>query len=159
MAYLGTGIDYPVGHWTIGPQAAIQYVHLDQNGFQEQNAGDLGLLVNAQGADSLQTRVGLEAARPLCAFDHRLIPRLRLEWLHEYRGSIRTIPAHFSGMPTAAFSAPGRQYKIDGAILGGGFDACLSKKVTVYLNYDLPLLGDSNIISGYSLWTGIGAGF
>ena len=62
-------------------------------------------------------------------------------------------------MPEVVFSAPGRQYKIDGAIVGGGFDASLAHNVTAYLNYDLPLMGDSNIISGYSLWAGIGAGF
>lgn len=158
-AYLGAGVDYPVGRWTVGPIAAIQYVHVDQSGFQEQNAGDLGLEVDASGANSLQTRIGLETTRPLMAFNHRLIPRLRVEWLHEYCGAIRTTSAQFSGAPDVTFSAPGRRYLIDGAIVGGGIDACLSHNLTAYLNYDVPLLGDSNIISGYSLWLGIGANF
>jgi hypothetical protein len=88
-----------------------------------------------------------------------LTPRLRVDWLHEYCGSIRTIPAQFSGAPDVVFLSPGRRYQIDGAIVGGGLDANLSQTVTAYLNYDVPLLGDSNIISGYSLWAGIGAGF
>jgi outer membrane autotransporter protein len=159
MVYLDAGVEYPVGHWTIDPQAVIQYVHVSQNGFEEQNAGDVGLLIDGRGADSLQTRLGVEAARPLCIFNHRLIPRLRAEWVHEYCGSIRAVPAHFSGMPDVLFLAPGRRYKIDGAVIGGGFDACLTDNVTAYLNYDLPLMGDSNIINGYSLWAGIGAGF
>jgi outer membrane autotransporter protein len=159
MTYLGAGIDYPVGKWTIGPQAAIQYVHVDQNNFQEQNAGDLGLLVNAQGADSFQTRIGLETARPFTMYGHNLIPRLRVDWLHEYCGAIRTVPARFSGAPDVVFLAPGRRYQIDGAIVGGGIDAHLSDSITAYLNYDVPFLGDSNIISGYSLWLGIGANF
>jgi uncharacterized protein with beta-barrel porin domain len=82
-----------------------------------------------------------------------------VDWLHEYCGSIRTIPAQFSGAPNVSFLSPGRRYQIDGAIIGGGLDANLSRSVTAYLNYDIPLLGDSNIISGYSLWAGIGAGF
>ncbi|QIF01491.1 autotransporter outer membrane beta-barrel domain-containing protein [Roseimicrobium sp. ORNL1] len=84
---LGTGYDFHVGNWTLGPQMSLQYNKVDLGDFTETGAGVLNLQMRDADSESLRSYIGGRIAYTIAVNERTaLIPELRAFWQHEYLG-------------------------------------------------------------------------
>jgi uncharacterized protein with beta-barrel porin domain len=94
-ALLGTGYDFHLGAFTVGPVASLQYGTAGIDGFTERGA--LGALrIDEQSQDSLRSAVGVKAAYTQRIGRMSLTPQIRAQWQHEYLDDSSSIDAGFS---------------------------------------------------------------
>ncbi len=136
-AYVEAAYALPPLDGALEPVAALQWVGLDQDPFNEQGAGAASLLVADQNPSSLKSYLGSRF--------HRAIGRtarleLRALWAHEFSGRSAAIDAAMAGATTAGTfetvsAAPSR----DAAVVGAGLVARHDERLAFYLDYDATL--------------------
>jgi uncharacterized protein with beta-barrel porin domain len=98
------------GHWALGPEVGLEYVHLDVDSFTESGAGPADLSVNSQSADSLRSRLGG-----------------RLSYFTR-SGSIVFAPTVFASYQHEFLNDPF-------GLIGVGVSATFDNAMSIYLNY------------------------
>ncbi len=131
-ALIGTGYDYHLGRWSIGPVASLRYSRIGIDGFHERGA--LGALwIDSQSGNSLISAIGLQTSYAAQVGRIRLTPFVRAQWEHEYlRGSSR-IEAGFTSEDS--FTVEGPHLGRDGLLLNAGISAELTPRVGVFSYY------------------------
>lgn len=85
FALFGTGYDFLIGNWTLGPQISAQYTKVELDGFTERGAGSLSLRLDDIEAESLRSYVGGRIAYTWKVRENvAVIPELRVFWKHEF---------------------------------------------------------------------------
>jgi uncharacterized protein YhjY with autotransporter beta-barrel domain len=134
-AYLASGYDFWAKEWKLQPFGSLQYIYLDEEGFQETGAGSLNLRVNDRQTESLVSQLGLRVARIFKGDSGRLIPELSAAWLHDFDIDDRPIIASFAGSPSATFTIEGQDIQKNGARLGAGITFIHKSGITTSLEY------------------------
>ncbi|MEA1673600.1 beta strand repeat-containing protein [Nitrospirillum sp. BR 11163] len=93
--YLGkvtVGYDLPVSaSFTLTPQASLRAVRLTNHAYDERDAGVANMAVGALKVDSLTQELGAKLSGKMDTGLGRLLPDLRLSWVHDYlNGPIAT---------------------------------------------------------------------
>ncbi|TWB48929.1 hypothetical protein [Nitrospirillum viridazoti] len=93
--YLGkvtVGYDLPVSaSFTLTPQASLRAVRLTNHAYDEHDAGVANMAVGALKVDNLTQELGAELSGKVDTAWGRLLPDLRLAWVHDYlNGPIAT---------------------------------------------------------------------
>ena len=149
------GHDWRIGKWTVGPTAAFQYLHSQQDAFSEGGADALNLQLDGRNASSLQSGLGLRTAYTLDLGGTRFTPSARAAWLHEYDNESRAIDALLPAMSDAQFRVQGNAPARDSAAIGLGLDAALTRDLTLYVSWDLTLPLDGPGIAASTLTGGV----
>ncbi len=132
---LSGGYDWTVGHWTMGPVASLQYLHLEEQGFLEEEADAADLRLGSVGSEAWVSSVGFRAARPIRLDEkYRIIPGLRAEWVHAFSKNTGTIDATFPSTGQG-FSASPRDQEEDTFELDLSLTAALTPKVRAKIQY------------------------
>ena len=97
--YLGLGRLWETPDRIVSPVASIQYIVFDQPGFTEHDASAAGLTLGNHSAESLRTRLGLEATRWSMWHCLRICGDWSAGWAHEYLAD-DPLNAHFTGGTT-----------------------------------------------------------
>jgi len=129
---LGTGYDFRMGAFTIGPIASAQYTTVGIDSFSEQ--GSLGALrIDSQSQDSLKSAVGLRASYAKKVGGVLLTPEVRAQWQHEYLTSTSSLNAGFT--PASRFTVHGPHIGPDGLLVDVGASAQFTSNVAIFGYY------------------------
>lgn len=152
---LGAGYLFRRAAWTVRPYARFEYVHLDVENYAETGnggpstvAGSLNLNVSAQNVSSVTSVLGAEAGYTFSTPLGVVTPRVRAEWVHEYRNSSREIFAEFQGAIAAGISAPMRLSTAgperNWANLGVNVQMNLPYSIAAFVGYETVIVEDSS---------------
>ncbi|MDD5261279.1 MAG: autotransporter outer membrane beta-barrel domain-containing protein, partial [Methylacidiphilales bacterium] len=136
-ANLDGGYEFRHGDFTFGPTAALQYVHLDIDGFTENGAGAANLAINNQNADSLRSRLGgqFRYQAVLCNGKVTAAPHFGASWQHEYMDNSRSITSQFSEFGGGSFNVSTSSPERESALLDFGFDTRWNNSLDLFLGY------------------------
>ncbi len=95
----GAGYDFFVGALSVGPYARVNFSRSEIDGYTEQDLSGSGLamIIDDDGATSLTSDLGIQAAYAISTNWGVLVPQARFEWEHEFRDDERTIVSRFAG--------------------------------------------------------------
>jgi len=129
---IGTGYDFHVGAFTVGPVASIQYRTIEIDDFAERGAAG-ALRINSQSQDSLTSAVGMKASYRQRVGRVTLTPEIRAQWQHEYLDDRSSIDAGFSSRDS--FTVHGPAIGRDALLLDVGFSAQWNSNVSIFAFY------------------------
>lgn len=142
-AYGEIAYDIPLNSLTIQPVAGLNLGWLKRDGYSESGAGAADLKVDDDILRSASTNLGLRIKRD---FGESASGRTHLEarvlWSHEFGNTDATTTSSFVNAPGATFKVDGVQVRRDGFILGGGIAHEVSRKLSLYADYNAELRGD-----------------
>jgi len=138
-ANIDGGYDFHINdHFTVGPLAGLQYLHLGVDGFNESGAGAASLAVGSQDVDSLRSRLGFRADyHTQIAKDVAFAAELRVAWQHEFLDDSRAIGGSFIGSGLAPFAVHTTSPERDAALLGVGINFTVRDRATLFFDYDV----------------------
>ena len=133
-AYLGSGYDFGDDAWKVGPFVSLEYLYLDEDGFEEEGAGVLNLMVDDRQTEALLSYLGFRAQGVIDTDVGHLIPELSVAWLHDFDIDDRVVTSSFAGAPGDAFSITGQEVEQNGLVVGasltlmqaGGFQSSIA---------------------------------
>jgi outer membrane autotransporter protein len=135
-ACIAGGHDYNFKGWDIGPFASLQYVYLDEEGFQESGAGSANLTVSGRETESLVSELGMRIGRVIETERGSFVPELSAAWLYDFDIDDRVITASLAGAQSAHFSVRGQDVERCGAIIGAGATLVGKNGFSVRLKYN-----------------------
>jgi uncharacterized protein YhjY with autotransporter beta-barrel domain len=94
-ATLLTGYDHPIGRFTIGPRAGLNWTNTHISDFSETSGGGLGLRYNDQWVNSLQSVLGVQAQAAISTGLGVIVPQANADYIHEFANSQRHIDVAF----------------------------------------------------------------
>ena len=146
---VGTGYDWKVGSFTIGPTASFQYTYLGLGSFEE--SGSLSpLSFPSQHQESLRTAFGMKASCDWKLGGVLIKPELRAAWQHEYGDNTYSVASTFDGS-NDVFHVSGPRIGRDSLLLGAGFAVQINDRTSAYIYYDGEIGREnyeSNAVSG-----------
>ncbi len=154
---LDGGYDFHCSHWTVGPTAGMQYVHLNVDGFSEIGLPGADLSVNQNESDSLRSRLGGRVSYAVQDGEMTFTPHLSASWQHEFLDQSRGITSQFDGVGAGSFVVNTPNPSRDSALVDVGLDAEIDKTLTVFADYTVQA-GQSNYF-GQSVQAGVKIGF
>jgi len=159
MGNLDGGYEWHTKHWTYGPTAGIQYVHLNVNSFDETNGCSTDLSVDNESNDSLRSRFGGHISYEMFDHDNKVVftPFIDASWQHEYLAGSQVITSSFSDLGFGSFSVSTPQTSRDSALLVAGVNADITDDMTLFSNYAVQV-GQSDYF-GQSVQAGLKIGF
>lgn len=93
---LMTGYDHPVGRFTIGPRAGMNYSHTNIHNYTENGGTGIELKYDNQSINSLQTVFGVQGSAAFSTGLGVLVPQLNADYIHEFANSQRFITVQFA---------------------------------------------------------------
>jgi outer membrane autotransporter protein len=136
-ASLTGGYDYLFDHLRLGPVVSLGYLRLDQDGFSEQIANDIGITVDGGEAESLISSLGARLGGLYEVGDWRLLPRGELSWLHQFKDDPVELNAAFNGYSGAPFNVVGAPSPGDQALFNVGLAAEYGTSLTLNVDYSI----------------------
>jgi outer membrane autotransporter protein len=132
--YLETGYTFGDAKWQIDPFVSLEYLYLDEDGFEEEGAGVLNLMVDDRQTDTLLSYLGVRTQGVIDTGVGALIPELSVAWLHDFDIDDRVVTSSFAGAPGDAFSITGQEVEQNGLVVGaslalmqtGGFQSSIA---------------------------------
>jgi uncharacterized protein with beta-barrel porin domain len=141
LAYLGGGLALGRLPWTIEPQAALQYMYLNEEAFSEEGARSVSLNVRERSTRSLISDLGLLLGLALDIGRRNLVSELYAAWRHDFTASGGTITASFADAPNTSFTIPAPERQADGVLLGASLVLRDIGRFSAALKYVLELHG------------------
>ena len=148
------GYNFSFGPLTVGPTAKVTYINVRIDGFQERGADIFNLRVNRQTIESLATDLGGQISYAISTPLGVLLPLVRAEWEHEFKGGSRLIAGSLVADPLstrvgAPTNTPDRNY----VNLATGMTATLQRGVSAFAHYET-VLGRANV-TNHSFTAGV----
>ena len=136
-ASASAGYDVTVGPLTAGPTGRVTYTRLHIDGFTERGPRDSDAArISGQTVESLTTALGAQAAYAISTRWGIVMPLVRAEWEHEFKGTSRGIGgtrvADSSVLPLARAGGPDRDY----FNVAAGVTATFRLGVSAFLHYE-----------------------
>jgi uncharacterized repeat protein (TIGR01451 family) len=151
---LGTsgGYTFHFGGLEMGPDVAVDYVHLAVNGFTESDpsATGMGLAFGDQLGESLTLKTGAHASYAISTPIVVILPQLSGHYIHEFKDDQRALQVHFEDDPSAhALTGPVSNFSVYTDEPGRGyFD--WSAGITAQFPYGIAAFANYSAIAGYS---------
>ncbi|MFM2043408.1 MAG: hypothetical protein RLY86_1984 [Pseudomonadota bacterium] len=135
------GYSVDMGGIGLGPLAGLRYSKTDIDGFTEEDAGPLGLVVDKMSAESFKGRLGVQAAGRLGDEALGIVPSLEIAYQREFSNNDRRVSALLPGGDTVGTvaSAGGR----NSWVVGAGLAVQGSGGLTAAIGYDGTVSGGS----------------
>jgi outer membrane autotransporter protein len=140
--FIGTGYNFHLGNFVVGPIASLQYTYANMNGFDEEGSL-IPLQIHSDSEESLRTDLGLQASYTWRVANVLMIPSVAAAWEHEFKYTALPITASAPGLggATATFFAPSEGH--DSAIINAGLGVQWTPRISTYVGYQ-GQLGRSN---------------
>lgn len=135
-AYGAGGYSFQSKEWIIRPFGSMQYVYLDEDGFQESGAGSISLRVDGRKTESLVSNLGFRFARVFEFESGRLVPEASLAWQYDFDIDDRNITTSFVGSPGNAFTIEGQDLENHSAKIGIGLTFINKRNFSFSLDYN-----------------------
>ena len=134
--YSEGGYNISMQKWLLQPFAALQYIYLAEERFDESGADGANLIVGDRSTDSFISKLGLRFIKPFDLTYWKGIPDITVAWKHDYDIDDRNITAAFNGSPGVSFTTESRDIDKDGIIVGGGLTLLHMSSVSMHFRYD-----------------------
>jgi outer membrane autotransporter protein len=122
--------------FSVMPNAGLTYVHLFNNGLEEDGAGGFDLDVMHRNADSLRPFIGISASTPITTSSGlRLVPEGDIRYSHEL---FATAPSLIS-VGGGNFAVNGITPSHDLLTIGGGITAAMTDRLALFADYHATL--------------------
>jgi outer membrane autotransporter protein len=116
----GYNVNLPDGRTVLTPLGTLQYTHLHTKGYTETGGGAVGLRVNGQTYEFVQTGLGAKLIRAIPLSTAQVMrPELHVNWLHSFGGETMSAVATFTG-GGPSFTTKGLKPKRDTFNVGAG---------------------------------------
>lgn len=151
FAYLESAYRFSNPDYYIEPLAAAQWSTAEHDGFTEQGAGALNLVVTGQRAERTRTYLGARIDWSIEGHIQRMV-EIRGLWIHDFDDAAQTMDASLSGSGAAVFAVRGVEPKRDAALLGAGIADTINRDMSLYFDYNLELRGDDTshlVVAGF----------
>lgn len=132
----GTGYDFKLGAFKIGPEATARYSKLWIDEYQETGAGAASLSLGRQEDSSLQSGLGLRMQYEIKTPGLEWRPSIHASWQHEFANDSRVINSSFVDGSVAMGTTQTAQPERDFARVGGGIQLIISRDVSCELGYE-----------------------
>jgi uncharacterized protein YhjY with autotransporter beta-barrel domain len=93
---LMTGYDHPIGRFTIGPRAGVNYSNTNIHNFTENGSSGVELKYDDQWINSLQSVLGVQGSAAVSTGLGVLVPQVNADYIHEFANSQRFINVQFA---------------------------------------------------------------
>jgi fibronectin-binding autotransporter adhesin len=93
---LMTGYDLPIGRFTIGPRAGVNYSNTIISNYRENGSTGVELTYADQSINSLQSVLGIQGSAALSTGLGVLVPQFNADYIHEFANSQRFINVQFT---------------------------------------------------------------
>jgi outer membrane autotransporter protein len=141
--YSEAGLTLGRGTTRFQPFSGLQYIYLNQRGYNETGAGSMNLAVANQNVNSVRGSVGCRIYQEYSWKTVQLIPVAQARYQREWADGTQLITSSFSGAPTASFVTAGNTLGRNFGLFGLGSNAVFSPRASFYGGYDL------QVASGY----------
>ncbi len=141
---VSAGYNFNSGAFTFGPTGRVEYLRVDINAFREHGADPFNLSIRSQKIESVITALGGRLTYAIATPWAVLLPLVRSEWVHEYKGDSRQLVGSFTANPapagptvsstvfTVQTTSPNRDY----CNLGAGLSATFKSGVSAFIYYE-----------------------
>ena len=148
-AYLDGGYNFDLGNkFQLTPLASIQWDHLALGHYAETNAGALGLNVNRQSYDMLESGLGVRVSAPEIKYAWgNLSPEAHVKWLHDFISDGMSVTSTYTG-GGGAFTTNGIKPPMNGADLGGKLSFDFKNDISIIAGLDTELKNHFFGVSG-----------
>jgi outer membrane autotransporter protein len=147
LANIVAGYAFPFTNGgALTPYYSLREIHLTNAAYSESGAGIADMAVNSVSTDSLTQEIGFKASTEFDTSAGKLIPTLRLGWVHDYTDGPIPLTANLAGI---VFTSTTARPAADGAVIG----ATLDLKRTD--NFDLTIEYDGEIRKDFQSHTGL----
>jgi outer membrane autotransporter protein len=147
FSMVGTGYDFKMGNFTVGPQFSAQYTRLEMDGVTETGAGVLNLGIEDTTSESFRTYLGGRIAYTIMVReDVAIIPELRVFWQHEFLQDEETLSTALDGGRGPGFDYRTAESDRDAVFVGAGVGVQVGQSMyfNVYYNADFGRGDDAN---------------
>ncbi len=148
--YTEGGMNFDFDELRLQPFAGLQYLYLDQKGYNESGAGALDLITSSQIINSVRTGFGGRLYHETTWGGILVVPSLAARYQHEWGNGTNLVTSSFSGAPTVQFVTAGNHTGRDFGMFTLG--------ATAYITNSFSLYGmvDAQVATGYSALIGSG---
>jgi outer membrane autotransporter protein len=142
--YVESGLTGCWRSWVLQPLVGVQFIHLHHDDFAETGASALDLTLPQNGFDSLRLALGARIAHSFYSEKcRRIVPELRVRWMHEFLDDASVIAPGFS-LAGGAFQVRGASLSRDFLSLGAGLTIELNDRVSLFGSYDAQISASEN---------------
>ena len=126
--YSEAGLTLGSGTTRFQPFSGLQYIYLNQQGYNETGAGSVNLAVGNQNVNSVRGSVGCRIYQEYGWKTVQLIPVAQARYQREWADGTQLITSSFAGAPTASFVTAGNTLGRNFGLFGLGSNAVLSPR-------------------------------
>ena len=148
------GYDFGFGKLRLGPVAAVNYRHSDQEGGRERGAGDFAVNIGSDTAESLTSTLGLRATGLFQRADWRFLPRVGVGLTHQYKDDPVRLTANFAGYPEANLTVAGAEPPENQVLASVGMSTEYGRNLSLYLDLSAAMASDQEdtLLTGGLEW-------
>ena len=134
---LGAGYDITRGANIFDLYGRLNYVNADLDGYREQGARGLDLVIGDQSSTSFRSVLGAQYTRPVSVPWAVLLPQAWLEWSHEFEDGDDAVSGAFANDPNRiAFALATDRFDSDFFRVGLGLGAQFGQGRTAFISYE-----------------------
>lgn len=161
---LNLGYNIEAKGFVTGPFASLDYVTGDLDAYSETNGGTTAVNVDGQNFDSLVSEIGWQASYPFYVGKLKIIPQVRLSWIHEFLNESEDVTADLKAspysigtgggfVPVGSFSttATTQQPGEDSMNIGVGFSVRCTDRISFFADYDVRFFQQDSMAQFVSL--------
>ncbi|MBW4577065.1 MAG: autotransporter domain-containing protein [Aphanothece sp. CMT-3BRIN-NPC111] len=130
------GYNFTSGKFAVGPTAAIRYSRVNIDGYTEENAGSLNMVVHDQSAESLNFSLGAQASYAVTTDFGTVTPFVRASFEHEAANDSRQIVTELATQPGIPIKTTTPDPDRNFVRLGVGAQAQFSDNVAGQIGYE-----------------------
>lgn len=144
--------DCQLGAWTLTPSIAVQYIHLEEDGYTETGAGPANLVVDDSDHDALRSVVGARLWRTVEANGLQLVPELWAGWAFEWLDNEPELTSRFVSGPATSFTTISDTAGRHSALIGAGVTALINARTSIYGKHETEW---TDVARTHSFWVGV----
>jgi len=137
FASLTAGYEFQSEGLGLSPYGRLDVAQHRLHAASEKGAGAFALTYGRQDIPSVQLAAGLRAESAHESRFGWVLPRLRVEYQHEFKGEARATFSYADLAGGPIYSLPGNSQRRDALVLGVGSDLLVGRGVTLSLDYQL----------------------
>lgn len=131
------GYNFAIGGLAFGPTVRVNYIRVDIDGFREKDGGIFDLNVGRQEVRSVTTGVGGQISYAISMPWGVLVPSIRGEWEHEFKGNSRLLTGTLVADPLqTTFAVETNDPDRDYATAGASVTATFTSGMATFVSYE-----------------------
>jgi len=152
-ASLNGGYDFAIGPVLVGPTAAIDYMHLSQDGVTEIGVDGLAVHIDSESANSFTGTIGIRAHGVVTSGQWTFRPTAKVNYRHQFADDANKLGACFCDYPAAGFTVTGLESE-DTTAADFGIITDYGDSISLFINAGAEFAGneDARMISGGIAW-------